>query len=80
MSGTLFDIKPLHRAVEALYARPLQEAAKETLNRDLRTGASDEKLVELVLALHEEDRLCVHDDDARGREPRIICSLGVKGA
>ena len=78
MRDTLFDIKPLHRAIEAVYARPLQEAAKETLNRNLRTGATDEKLVELVLAFHEEDRLCVHEEDAETREPRIICSLGVK--
>ncbi|MEI6196645.1 MAG: NgoFVII family restriction endonuclease, partial [Verrucomicrobiota bacterium] len=78
MRGTLFDIKPLHRAIESIFTRPLQEAARETLGRELRTGISDEKLADLVLALHEEDRLCVHEEDADTREPRIICSLGIK--
>src|SRR2546427_13145800 len=54
MRGTLFDIKPLHRAIEAIFARPFQEATRETLGRELRTGISDEKLADLVLALHEE--------------------------
>ena len=31
----------------------------------------------LVLALHEEDRLCVPKDDVKAREPHIICSLGI---
>ena len=57
---------------------PLQEAARETLARELRTGVSNEKLADLVLALHEEDRLCVHEDDTETREPRIICSLGIR--
>jgi len=78
MRGTLFDIKPLHRAIESIFSRPLQEAARETLSRELRTGISNEKLADLVLALHEEDRLCVHEDDTDTREPRIICSLGIK--
>ena len=78
MRGTLFDIKPLHRAIEAIFSRPLQEAAKETLGRELRTGIDNEKLADLVLALHEEDRLCVHEDDTETREPRIICSMGIK--
>jgi hypothetical protein len=78
MRGTLFDTKPLHRAIEAIFSRPFQEAARETLGRELRTGISNEKLAELVLALHEEDRLCVHEEDSEIREPRIICSLGVK--
>lgn len=80
MRGTLFDIKPLHRAIESIFTRPLQEAARETLGRELRTGISSEKLADLVLALHEEDRLCVHEDDTETREPRIICSLGIKNS
>jgi len=80
MRGTLFDIKPLHRAIEAIYARPLQEAAKDNLNRELRAGISDMKLADFILALHEEDRLCVQEEDTEASEPRIICSLGIKDA
>jgi hypothetical protein len=49
MRGTLFDIKPLHRAIESIFSRPLQEAARETLGRELRTGIASEKLADLVL-------------------------------
>ena len=48
------------------------------LNRELRAGVSDEKLVALVLSLHEEDRLCIQKDDIKAREPKIICSLGIR--
>ena len=61
-----------------ILSRPLQEAIRETLGRELRIGISDEKLADLVLALFEEDRLCVHEEDDQIREPRIICSLGIK--
>jgi len=76
--NTLFDIKPLHAAIDALYDAPLTEAARDLLNRELRAGVTDEKLADLVLALHEEDRLCVAKDDAQAREPQIICSLGIR--
>jgi hypothetical protein len=76
--NTLFDVKPLHRVIEAIYARPLTEATRDVLNQELRTGISDDKLAELVLSLHEEDRLCVPDDEAQPQEPRIICSLGIR--
>ena len=75
---TLFDIKPLHAAIDAIYDAPLTEAARDLLNRELRAGVTDEKLADLVLALHEEDRLCVAKDDAQAREPQIICSLGIR--
>ena len=78
VKNTLFDIKPLHAAIDAIYDQPLTEAARELLNRELRAGVTDEKLAELVMALHEEDRLCIPKDDVQAREPQIICSLGIK--
>ena len=32
----------------------------------------------MVLSLHEEDRLCIQKDDIKAREPKIICSRGIK--
>jgi hypothetical protein len=80
VQGTLFDIKPLHQALNAIYEQPLTESARDLLNRELRTGIADEKLADLILALHEEDRLCLPRDDTRAREPQIICSLGIRPA
>jgi hypothetical protein len=78
VKDTLFDLKPLHQAVDAIYDQPLTEAARDLLNRELRAGSSDQKIAELVLALHEEDRLCIPKDDDKAREPEIICSLGIR--
>jgi hypothetical protein len=79
VKNSLFDIKPLHAAIDAIYDQPLTEAARDMANRELRSGVTDEKLVELVLSLHEEDRLCIPKDDVKAREPQIICSLGITG-
>ena len=73
VKDSLLDIKPLHQAIDAIYGQPLTESARDTLNRELRTGISDERLVDLVLALHGEDRLCIPQDDTEAREPEIIC-------
>lgn len=78
VKDSLFDIKPLHHAIDAIYEAPLTEAARDLLNRELKSGIDNQKLVELVLSLHEEDRLCVPQDDAEAREPKIICSLGIR--
>ena len=44
----------------------------------MKSGIENEKLVELVVSLFEEDRLCVPQDDVEAREPKIICSLGIR--
>lgn len=78
VKGSLFDIKLLHQAIDAIYDAPLTEAARDLLNREMKSGIESQKLVELVLALYEEDRLCVQQDDLQAREPSIICSLGIR--
>ena len=79
LKGTLFDTPLLHRAIEDIYRHPLRQAAVDTLNRQLRSGISDEALAELVIALREDGRLCVVHDEAEADEPSIICSMGLIG-
>ena len=78
VKDSFFDIKPLHHAIDAIYETPLTEVARDLLNREMKSGLEVEKLIELVLSLHEEDRLCVPQDDVEAREPKIICSLGIR--
>jgi hypothetical protein len=77
VKGTLFDLPELGKAIEEIYRYPLRQSAIDTLNRQMKAGIGDDKLAELVLALREEDRLClIHDEEHTG-EPQIICSLGL---
>jgi len=77
VKGTLFDVPALGRAIEEIYRYPLRQTATDTLNRQLKSGIDDHALVNLVLALRDEDRLCVIHEEERERDPRIICSLGL---
>ncbi|MBW2569577.1 MAG: NgoFVII family restriction endonuclease, partial [Deltaproteobacteria bacterium] len=80
VEGTLFESKGLLRAIEDIYRYPLRQSAIDTLNRQLRSGISNMALSKLVIALREEDRLClIHKEDGEVREPKIICSLGLAG-
>ncbi len=75
--GTLFDTPELKRAIDDIYRYPLRQAATDTLNRQLRTGITDEALASLVMLLRDEERLCVVQAARRTEEPQIICSLGL---
>ena len=77
VKGELFDLPDLGKVIEEIYRFPLRQSATDTLNRQMKAGISDEKLVELVLALREEDRLCLIQDEEHFSEPQIICSLGL---
>lgn len=80
VKGTLFEPPELAKAIEEIYKFPLRQSATDTLNRQLRTGISDDKLAELVMALRDDDRLCIVQEEDQSDEPQIICSLGLAPA
>ena len=70
-------VREIERAMEEIYRYPLFQATIDTLNRQLKAGIDDHKLVELILASREEGRLCVIEDENTQREPKLFCSLGL---
>jgi len=78
IKGILFESPELLKAIDDIYRYPLRSSAVDTLNRQLRSGVSDETLAQLVIALRSEDRLCIVNEEEQSKEPQIICSLGIK--
>jgi len=80
MNQSLFDTQELKKAMDQIYTYPLLEFAKERISRNIRNGASDNELAELVVSLYENHDLClVDEEESEGDEtPKIICSLGLK--
>ena len=80
IKGTLFQSPELAKAIEEIYRFPLRQSATDTLNRQLRAGIADDKLAELVMALRDDDRLCLVHEEGQSSEPQIVCSLGLAPA
>ena len=76
-TAPLFLTQDLERAVDDLYRYPLRSTARDSFNRQLRSGVSDEDLAQLVVALRAEDRLSLIQEEGEHNEPRILCSLGL---
>ena len=75
---TLLPPSPeLYSVMEEIYRYPLQETARDTLNRQLRSGIDDDQLANLVINLREDNRLCQVHEQTEPEEPQIICSLGL---
>ena len=70
IQGTLFATQELAKAIDEIYRYPLQQSAADTLNRQLRSGISDQQLADLVIALRGEARLCRSRRKSRRRNPR----------
>jgi superfamily II DNA or RNA helicase len=77
VQGTLFDTRQLAAVIDDIYRYPLRPTAGDTLNRQLRAGISDEQLASLVVALRDEGRLVLEQQEVEDQEPAIICSLGL---
>jgi hypothetical protein len=71
------DLDQLDRAIQDIYQHPLRPVAADTLNRLLRSGATDDVLAARVIELRSQDRFAIVEDEDDTREPRIICSLGL---
>jgi len=75
--GTLFESRDLLVAIDQIYRYPLRQSAVDQINRQLRSGINDQQLAELVVALYQDDRLCLVQEEATTREPQVICSMGL---
>lgn len=77
VKGSLFDTDILLKSIDEIYRYPLRQSAVDSLNRQLRAGIDNMALADLVIALSQDDRLCVVDLENEVQEPKIICSLGL---
>ncbi|MCD4672288.1 MAG: SWF/SNF helicase family protein, partial [Anaerolineaceae bacterium] len=79
VSGTLWDTQDLQNTITDIYQYPLRGTAKDTINRQIKAGISDEELAQLLINLRSEDMLCnVPDETAPQEEPKVICSMGLR--
>lgn len=77
--GTLFVTSEMKKAVDDIFKYPLKEFARDTLNRQLKAGISDDGLANLVVSLRDDDKLCITDNEEQvNRLPQIICSMGIR--
>ena len=77
----LFNSETLKRTIDEVFRFPLRTAARDGLNRLLKTGADDAQLAQYAIALYEEGLLGLvaeGDETEPGRrEPQILCSMGL---
>ena len=73
-------VRDVEKAMGDIYEFPLFQSTIDALNRQLKTGISDTKLAEMVIAFREDGRLCMKQEkDEAQNDMRIICSMGLKG-
>jgi superfamily II DNA/RNA helicase len=77
IQGSLFENQAIHTAIDEIYRYPLLENARDTLGRQLKNSISDEDLMNLVLTLREDNRLCNIQAEQDSKTTEIICSLGL---
>ncbi len=77
--NSLWLTDELKKAIQDILDYPLREYARETINRQLKTGISIENLAALVVSLREDDKLSlISGKEIINKEPQIICSMGLR--
>ena len=78
VKNSLFDTPELTAVAEALHGAPLQLSAVSSINNQFKIKASDQHIAELLMMLHEENRLVQGNEDVdESAAPRLICSMGL---
>ena len=71
------DWQNLKKAVEEIYLYPLKETTVIKINRQLKSGITDEQLANMIISLRDNNSLCIIHPEDVPQEARIICSLGL---
>ncbi|MEY3401588.1 MAG: hypothetical protein RLZZ86_1203, partial [Cyanobacteriota bacterium] len=71
------DWQNLKKAVEEIYLYPLKETTVIKINRQLKSGITDEQLANMIISLRDNNSLCIIHPEDIPQEARIICSLGL---
>ena len=72
-------VRDIKKAMVDIYEYPLFQSAIDIINRQLKTGVSDQNLAELVINLRGDGRLSmIQDRDDSRSDLRIICSMGLR--
>ena len=78
--GTLFVPPNLKFALDQIFQYPMKENAIDRISRQMRAGASEYELANLVDALYIDQALCtIEEDKPENIAASIICSLGLSG-
>lgn len=78
-AGSLFLNEDVKLAADDIYNYPLCENAKYILGQQLKRGGHAEDIIDMVVELRKNDELCIiNEDDAKHKDPQIICSMGLK--
>jgi superfamily II DNA or RNA helicase len=77
VKGTLMDTPELAKAIDDIYKYPLRQSAVDTLNRLIKSGATDQVLADVVINLRREDKLCIVQEELEHQQPKLICSMGL---
>ena len=70
-------LRRVDRVMEEIYRYPLFQSATDSLNRQLKAGIGDTAMLDLIFSMREDGKLCIVDEQAQQREPKLICTLGL---